>query len=132
MKIHILFLALLAGSIPAFAQRTGSGAARTSVTVYTTADSTNYRLSPTGTFQFKPFGQPFENQACIFVDPSHKFQTFVGIGGAITDASAETFAKLPPARQQEFLTAYYNPEKGRARASGTSAKSSRIGPNSPV
>ncbi len=112
MKIHILFLALLAGSIPVFAQRTGSGAARTSVSVYTTADSTNYRLSPTGTFQFKPFGQPFENQACIFVDPSHKFQTFVGIGGAITDASAETFAKLPPARQQEFLTAYYNPEKG--------------------
>ncbi|MFN8301924.1 MAG: glycoside hydrolase family 30 protein [Saprospiraceae bacterium] len=112
MKFKLLFFALLAGSIPVFAQRTGSGTTRPSVTVYTTADSTSYRLSPTGTFQFKPFGQPFENQACIFVDPSHKFQTLVGIGGAITDASAETFAKLPPARQQEFLTAYYNPEKG--------------------
>ncbi|MBL7802122.1 MAG: glycoside hydrolase family 30 protein [Saprospiraceae bacterium] len=112
MKFKLLFFALLAGSIPVFAQRTARPATRTTVTVYTTADSTDFRLSPTGTLQFKPFGQPFENQACIFVDPDHTFQTFVGIGGAFTDAAAETFAKLPPARQQEFLTAYFNPDKG--------------------
>jgi glucosylceramidase len=40
--------------------------------------------------------QPLETQVCIFVNPEKKFQTFMGIGGAITDASAEVFAKLSP------------------------------------
>jgi glucosylceramidase len=57
-------------------------------------------------------GQPLETQFCVFVDPSKTFQDFIGIGGALTDASAETFAKLPKEKQEEFLTAYYNKEKG--------------------
>src|SRR4051812_30459786 len=73
------------------------------VIVYTTADSTNYRLSVTDTLQFKEMGQPFETQPCVFVDPSKTFQSFGGIGGALTDASAETFAKLPVDKQKEFL-----------------------------
>jgi len=36
----------------------------------------------------------------------------VGIGGSLTDASAETFAKLPKDKQKELLTAYYDAEKG--------------------
>jgi glucosylceramidase len=36
----------------------------------------------------------------------------LGIGGALTDASAETFAKIPRDKQQEFLQAYYDPKKG--------------------
>ena len=40
------------------------------------------------------------------------YQTFIGIGGAITDASAEVFAKLPEDKQQELLNAYYDREKG--------------------
>jgi glucosylceramidase len=82
------------------------------VTVYATAENTNYRLSVTDTLHFQDFGQPLETQACIFVDPSHTFQTFVGIGGAITDAAAETFYKLPKDKQQEILKAYYDPENG--------------------
>jgi len=35
-----------------------------------------------------------------------------GIGGALTDASAETFAKLPPRKQREILDAYFDPNKG--------------------
>ncbi|HYJ92507.1 MAG TPA: glycoside hydrolase family 30 protein [Pyrinomonadaceae bacterium] len=81
-------------------------------TVYTTAAKTNDRLTMTGTVAFEKMGQPLETQTCVFVDPSRRFQTIVGIGGAITDASAETFAKLPPAKQQEFLDAYYDPHKG--------------------
>ena len=73
------------------------------VAVYTTAAKTDYRLSPTNTATFKTHGQPLETQICVFVDPAKTFQTFLGIGGALTDASAETFAKLPPAKQQEFL-----------------------------
>jgi glucosylceramidase len=82
------------------------------VAVYTTADKTNYRLSRTDSVTFKPMGQPLETQVCVFVDPSKKFQTMLGVGGALTDASAETFAKLPPAKQREILDAYFDPNKG--------------------
>jgi glucosylceramidase len=84
----------------------------TKAIVYETARDTSLRLSPTGEFSFQEFGQPKETQAFVFIDPSVKFQTMVGIGGALTDASAETFAKLPEASQKEFLTAYYDSEKG--------------------
>ena len=80
--------------------------------VYTTADKTALRLSSSGTLRFVDFVQPLETQVCVFVDPGHPAQTFLGIGGALTDASAETFAKLPAAKQQEFLKAYYDPASG--------------------
>jgi glucosylceramidase len=67
------------------------------IIVYTTADSSNFRLSVTDTLEFIQKGQPFENEITIFVDPSKTFQTFFGIGAALTDASAETFYKLPKA-----------------------------------
>ncbi|MGN6401224.1 MAG: glycoside hydrolase family 30 protein [Flavisolibacter sp.] len=82
------------------------------ITVYTTAEKTDYRLSITDTLLFETFGQPLETQPCVFVDASKKFQTLVGIGGAITDAAAETFAKLPQQAQHELMTAYYDPNKG--------------------
>ena len=83
-----------------------------SISVYTTADKTDHRLSQTDTLTFKRMGQPLETQICVFVDPSKRAQTILGIGGALTDASAETFAKIPPAKQQEVIDAYYNPTKG--------------------
>ncbi len=83
------------------------------VTVYTSADSTNLRLTKTDSnLPFSTLKQPLETQTCIFVDPNKKFQTFIGIGGAITDASAEVFAKLSPSKQQEFLDAYFSKENG--------------------
>ena len=78
------------------------------VIVYTTADSTEYRLSPIDTLGFADFDQPLETQPSIFIDPSHTFQTFLGVGGALTDAAAETFAKLPADKQKEVLQAYYD------------------------
>lgn len=82
------------------------------ITVHTTAAGTDHRLSVTDTLQFKPFGQPLETQTCVFVDPARRSQRILGIGGALTDASAEVFAKLPPARQRELLDAYFHPDKG--------------------
>jgi glucosylceramidase len=82
------------------------------VVVYTTAEGTDLRLTATETLTFVKFGQPLETQPCIFVDPGKTFQTFVGIGGAITDASAETFAKLPVSKQQEIIQNYYDVNKG--------------------
>ena len=82
------------------------------VIVYTSADSTNLRLSKTDKLTFKELNQPLETQLCVFVNPNKTYQTFLGIGGAITDASAEVFAKLPQNKQQELLDAYYSKEKG--------------------
>ena len=82
------------------------------ITVYTTADKTNHRLSATDKLAFKPMGQPLETQVCVFVDPSKRAQTILGIGGALTDASAEVFARIPAAKQQEFLDAHFNPRTG--------------------
>ncbi|MBK8653647.1 MAG: glycoside hydrolase family 30 protein [Haliscomenobacter sp.] len=88
------------------------------VQVYTTADTANYRLTKTATLAFAPFDQPLETQPCVFVDPAQTFQTFIGVGGAFTDAAAETFAKLPAAKQQELLKAYFDPKEGIGYAFG--------------
>ncbi|MBC7934311.1 MAG: glycoside hydrolase family 30 protein [Rhizobacter sp.] len=82
------------------------------VLVYTTADSSNYRLGLTDTLEFAEKGQPFENEVTVFVDPSKSFQSYVGIGAALTDASAETFYKLPKETQQEFLKAHFDKKDG--------------------
>ena len=86
--------------------------AQKTVNVYTTANNTDLRISPTDTLNFKPVGQPKETQICVFVDPTKQFQTFLGIGRALTDASAEVFAMLPKDKQTEILTAYYDEKKG--------------------
>ena len=82
------------------------------VRVFTTADKSNHRLSATDTLAFKPLAQPLETQVCVFVDPDRTFQTILGIGGALTDASAETFAKLPGPKQDELLNAYFDARNG--------------------
>ena len=56
--------------------------------IFVTARDTTLRLSETRDLTFEDFKQPLETQVCIFLDPSHTFQTFIGIGGALTDASA--------------------------------------------
>ncbi len=82
------------------------------VITYTTADSSEYRLSLADTLAFADKGQPFENEITVFVDPGKTFQTYFGTGAALTDASAETFYKLPKDKQAEFLLAYFDKEKG--------------------
>ena len=81
-------------------------------TVYTTAENTALKISQTGTLQFHTAQQPIEKDIWVFVDPSQKYQSIVGIGGAITDAAAETFAKLPESAQKELLTAFYDSKNG--------------------
>ena len=82
------------------------------IIVYTTAEHTELRLNLTDTLHLTPFGQPLETQPCVFIDPTKTFQTFIGIGGALTDASAETFAKMPGDKQQEILEKYFDVQKG--------------------
>jgi glucosylceramidase len=80
--------------------------------IYVTARDTDQRLTRGAALTFAPLAQPPEGDECVFVDPTHAFATVVGIGGAITDAAAETFDKLPKEKQAELLKAYYDPVDG--------------------
>ena len=79
---------------------------------YVTAARTELRIQETNSPTWVAYAQPRENQACVFLDPDKTFQTILGFGGAITDAAAETFSKLPPEKQKEILRAYFSPQDG--------------------
>lgn len=80
--------------------------------VYTTAQGSPQRLALTATVSTGTGAQPPEGDVSVFVNPALRFQTLLGIGGAVTDASAEVFAKLSPAKQEELLKAYFDPAQG--------------------
>jgi len=82
------------------------------IAVYLTAKDTGQRLARTGDLQFIAQPRFSEQDQAVFVDPGKTFQTILGIGGALTDASAETFYKLPEDKQQEILRAYYDAKDG--------------------
>ena len=80
--------------------------------VYTTAHKTDLKLSKSSGLNFGDFKQPLETEIDVLVDPTKQFQTFMGIGAALTDAAAETFYKLSEENQERFLEAYYSKENG--------------------
>jgi glucosylceramidase len=106
-----LILTTAALSAPAPAQSPATLVGKRAV-VYTTADSTTLRLTPADTLVFQELAATTEAEVYAFVDPRHSFQTMIGIGGALTDAAAETFAKLPAAGQDEVLEKYYSRDRG--------------------
>lgn len=118
MTKKILTIVSLISFTTCFAQNESMNSAKLSsgeknnVIVYTTADSTNLRLTKTLETKFKNASQPLESEVSVFVNPDKVFQEFVGIGAAATDASAEVFAKLPIDKQKEFMTAYFDKKDG--------------------
>jgi glucosylceramidase len=80
--------------------------------VYTTAENTSLRLSSSDTVVWENFRQPLETQPSVFVDSTRLFQSFLGIGAAITDASAVTFAAMPANRKQEIIDLFFTTGKG--------------------
>ena len=111
VKFAVAFFSFVALTMVAQQKKTIASKTK-EINVYTTADSTNLRLTLTDKLYFTAAEQPVEREISVFVAPQKAFQTFMGIGGAITDASAEVFAKLSPAKQAELLTAYYNKDNG--------------------
>lgn len=77
------------------------------IQIYTTAKDTDLRLTKTGERLFKQKVQPLENEVAVFVNPKKTFQTYLGIGGAITDASSEVFSTLNKDKQNELLQSLY-------------------------
>lgn len=84
----------------------------TPVRIYTTAKGTHFRLTEQKESSFGKAAPMAEKNVYIFLDDNHSFQTMLGIGGAITDASAEVFAKLTPDLQKKFLEAYFDSTNG--------------------
>ena len=78
--------------------------------VYTTAKDTELRLTKTSKLTFKNKVQPLETEVAVFVNPEKTFQEYLGIGGAITDASSEVFSKLNDAQQNRLLQSLYGKE----------------------
>lgn len=102
----------------------------TQATLYTTAENTTLRLSNQGVSSFTEATQPLETDIAVFVNPNKSFQSFIGIGGAITDASAEVFAKLSADKQNELLNAYYSEDGINYNIIRTSIHSSDFGSKS--
>ena len=75
--------------------------------VYTTAKDTELRLTKTSEQVFKKKVQPLETEVAIFINPKKTFQKYLGIGGAITDASSEVFAMLNETQQNKLLESLY-------------------------
>ncbi|MFP9113892.1 glycoside hydrolase family 30 protein [Flavobacterium sp. RHBU_3] len=112
MAFVLLATAMASAQQPKAKKKEHYNAAGKNITVYTTAENTQHKLSNTASGTFSSAKQPLETDISVFVTPDKAFQSIMGVGGAITDASAEVFAKLPVEKQQEFLTAYYDANKG--------------------
>ncbi len=108
---YLLFVAILMGLLPHSAGK-HQYLNDTPVRIFTTAKGTSLRLTEQKGSKFGESAPMAEKNIYIFLDDSHTFQTMVGIGGAITDASAEVFARLTPKLQEEFLKAYYDSTNG--------------------
>lgn len=106
---------------------TKSNYINTEVSIYTTAENTNKRLYLDSKKVFVEASQPLETEVAIFVNPKKQFQEFLGIGGAITDASAEVFSKLSKDKQEELLNAYFTEDGINYNIIRTSIHSSDFG-----
>lgn len=53
-----------------------------------------------------------EEGRLVNIEDDFEYQTIHGFGGAITEASAETFARLPDPLKADLLRRYYDPEHG--------------------
>lgn len=77
---------------------------QSTVDVYVTAQGTDQKLAKTAELNLP---QPSQKPDAVFVDSSKTYQTIVDVGGALTDASAETFYKLPRTALHEFVLLHW-------------------------
>jgi len=75
--------------------------------VFATAKDTDLRLTKISEQTFKNKVQPLETEIAVFVNPNKTFQEYLGIGGAITDASSEVFSALNKTQQNKLLNSLY-------------------------
>ena len=81
-----------------------------SIRIFSTAQHPAYRLT-----ELPPPATGGDERAAklsIFVNSAVQYQQIEGFGGAFTEAAALVFARLPQARQDELLRAYFDPIAG--------------------
>lgn len=84
----------------------------THAVVFRTAKATADRLSFKDPILFKSNHQIDANFPSITIDDSRTYQVIEGFGGSFTDASAETYFRLPGEQQKKILTDYFDHDKG--------------------
>ena len=90
------------------------------VILYKTGESSKDRLTRyEAAFEAPLSAEEAENYSgyTVTLDPSKKYQSILGFGGALTDASAVNFNKLDAATQEQVLELYYG-ESGLAYSLG--------------
>ncbi|MEM9410131.1 MAG: glycoside hydrolase family 30 beta sandwich domain-containing protein, partial [Planctomycetota bacterium] len=83
-----------------------------SLRVFTTAKDTELRLTLSDQLQFVPTQQSPESDVAIFVNPDRQYQSILGFGGAITDASSEVYSALDADVKKELMRAYFDRDNG--------------------
>jgi len=81
------------------------------IRIIQTARDTGDRLAEKPPLAFASDTEGQENQL-INVYDDVEYQTIEGFGGAITEASAVTLAKMSPEKQSEIINAYFHPTDG--------------------
>jgi glucosylceramidase len=76
------------------------------ITVVQTARDGGYRLNTTTPVAWQP---DFTSPVTVLVDPTTKFQTILGFGGALTESSAYVYSTLSKSLQQQVVEAYWGP-----------------------
>ncbi len=131
IKLHFLFALIFITQKFIFAQYSNElgeyDFEHKELNVFVTAENTNLKLTQIESSKFIKTSQPLETEIGVFVNPKKKFQEFLGIGGAITDASAEVFSKLSNTKQKEFLKAYFTEDGINYNIIRTSIHSSDFG-----
>ena len=99
---------------------TVSGSDKMKIKIYATAQN-KYRLTPLfednmeyiNTDVIEKQGHPNDIEACLInLHDDIEFQTFGGIGGAITDTSATVWSNMPQNKKNEFTKAYFDKTDG--------------------
>jgi len=91
---------------------TAAGAQDAGWQVVTTAQGSSQRFAAQTLGAPRPVSQPMETETAVFIDTRQRYQEVFGFGGAVTDATAEVYAKLTPSAQQAFIKAYFDPREG--------------------
>jgi len=106
MSPSLALVVVVAVHAPAAAPARASGPGTAGrLSIWVSAASTGDRLASKEPVPLEPLPQPDEVFPTVVVDPDKRFQVIEGIGGALTDAAAETFARLPRRAQERLLTA---------------------------
>ncbi|CAE8689081.1 unnamed protein product [Polarella glacialis] len=83
------------------------------VTMIRTARFSGERLKVVGQLELESHLPPPASPTLV-LEPSVRYQTFLGFGGSFTESSADLLLQMKPVQQEMILEAYFNKETGLA------------------